>query len=96
MYKTREVFLYWGEGYILTKEEEDKFKDNIPNWLKANHIEQFGDDSNELQRQEKTKEVSLDLDGDGDIDGDDAKIASKVMNAVRKKKRASRKKATKK
>jgi len=92
MYKTKEDFLYWGEGYVISKDEEEQFKDNIPTWLKNQHIEQIGDD-NGLQGQKK--EISLDLDNDGDIDGDDAKIASKVMNAVRKKKRASRKKKAK-
>jgi len=48
--------------------------------------------SDSPKKPEPKPEVSLDLDGDGDVDADDASIASRVLNAVKRKKSRGKKK----
>ena len=60
-----------------------------------------GDNTKQLgivsSKPNKKQDSSLDLNGDGKVDKKDAKIASKVMNAIRrKKKKTTKKKVTKK
>ena len=49
-------------------------------------------DSEPVQSIKKEESINLDLNNDGKIDAKDASIASRVMNAVKNKKKSSKKK----
>ena len=86
MYKTKENFLYWKEGHVLTADEEKQFNNHIPAWLENHHIGEA------MPEPKPEPEVKFDLNGDGKFDDKDVKIAAQVMRAkqlksIKKKKK---------
>ena len=80
MFKVKEKFLWFKEGDMLDDKEVQE------SWIVKGHVEP------DKPKKGKKKKVKLDLNGDGKVDSKDASLASKVMNAVKKKKRSKKKK----
>lgn len=78
MYKATREFLWFKDGELIKEVKQ--------HWLDEKLVKLV----EEPKAEEEKEDLDLDLNGDGVVDGKDASIGAKVMNEIRKKKRASR------